>query len=107
MVTLTFDFDKEKLAQAGKTEDEMLEPMRVHAKKYGIDEVAYGVFKKDGKDAMCHIGTFVVNMTRKDTSYVSYFKTWFFDVNGDVEDCVVSTKERYKRKRIPFLEGNS
>lgn len=104
MVTLTFDFDKEKLARAGKTEDEMLEPMRAHARKYGIEEVTHGVFQKDGEDAMCQIGMFVVEKTREDTRYVSYLNTWLFDVNGDIEDCVVSTKERYIRKGIFLAE---
>ena len=38
MVTLRFVFNQDKLKQAGKTEDEMLAPMRDHAKKYEIAE---------------------------------------------------------------------
>ncbi len=34
MVSLKFVFNQEKLQKAGKTEDEMLTPMREHATKY-------------------------------------------------------------------------
>jgi len=33
MVTLTFVFNQEKVASAGSTEEELLRPMREHAKK--------------------------------------------------------------------------
>ena len=39
MVKLEFVFDKEKIMQAGITESELLQPMRDHAKKYGITEI--------------------------------------------------------------------
>lgn len=38
MVTLKFVFNQEKLKQARKTEEELLQPMREHAKKYEIAE---------------------------------------------------------------------
>ena len=36
MVTLTFAFNKEKVATAGMTEEALLAPMREHAAKYDI-----------------------------------------------------------------------
>lgn len=59
MTTLKFIFNEEKVAAAGTTKDALLAPMREHAAKYGIEETAYGVFSKDGEDAMCVITMFV------------------------------------------------
>ena len=40
MVTLSFVFDDAEVDSSGYTRDELLEPMREHAKKYGITELA-------------------------------------------------------------------
>ena len=52
MVTLTFDFNKEKVERDGFTTDELLQPMREHAKKWGISEPEYGFFAMDGENAL-------------------------------------------------------
>jgi len=52
ITTLTFVFNKDKLREAGYTEDELLQPMREHAKKYEIAETEKRVFSKEGEDAM-------------------------------------------------------
>lgn len=78
--------------------------MREHAKKWGIDEPEYGVFTMDGEHAMCSIGMFVVDITKRNHACISYLNTWLFDVCGDVEDCIASTKEWYKEKNIQLLD---
>ena len=103
-VSLTFDFNKEKVERDGFTTDDLLKPMREHAKKYGIDEPEYGVFTMNGENAMCCIGMFVIDITKKNHAYISYLNTWLFDVCGDVEDCVETTKERYAEKGIKQLD---
>lgn len=105
MVTLTFDFDKNKVKEAGYTEDELLQPMREHAEKYGIDETKYGVFSKDGEDALCVLTMFVSRITRKNRSYINYFKNWTLDVDGEKEDCIYETLKWYRKKGIQFVEG--
>lgn len=100
MVTLTFEFDKNKVKEAGYTEEELLQPMREHAKKYGIEEKKYGVFSKDGEDALCVLTMFVSQITRKDRSYVNYFKYWTLDVDGEKEDCILETLKWYRKKGI-------
>lgn len=97
MVTLTFDINKEKAAADGYTVDELLQPMRDHAKKYGADEPEYGVFAMDGEDAMCVLGMFVTDITRQNHKYVTYFDSWLFDVDGEVEDCIEATL-RWRKK---------
>ena len=42
MVSLTFKFNEEKVADAGLTCDDLLVQMREHAKKYNIEEIEYG-----------------------------------------------------------------
>lgn len=91
MTTLRFVFDKEKVAAAGKTEDELLAPMREHAAKYDIDEPEPGFFTKDGEDAMCVITMAVPMIVENDPDYINYLEIWPLNVDGDDEDCIVSS----------------
>lgn len=104
MVTLTFDFNKEKVERDGFTTDELLEPMRRHAKKWGISEPKYGVFAKDGENAMCDITMFPVEMADINHAYVSYLNTWLLNVNGNVEDCVDEIKKSYAEDGIKIID---
>lgn len=87
MVTLRFVFNQDKLEQAGKTEDEMLAPMREHAKKYEIAEPEPGFFAKDGENALCVFTMYVIDKTKQDKSYMDYIDNWILDVDGEKEDC--------------------
>lgn len=93
MVTLTFVFDKEKVTAAGTTEEALLAPMREHAKKYAIAEDAYGVFSKDGEDALCVINMFVPQIVKKDRRYLDLLNKWTLNVDGEEEDCIQSSRE--------------
>ena len=93
MVTLKFVFNQEKLKQAGKTEEELLQPMREPAKKYDIAEPEHGIFVKDGVDALGVIGMFIPEITRKDVHYLDYLDEWTFDVDGEVEDCIKESRD--------------
>lgn len=88
MTTLRFVFDKEKVAAAGKTEDELLAPMREHAAKYDIDEPEYGFFTKDGEDAMCVITLFGPEILERNPSYINFLKEWPLNVDGEEEDFI-------------------
>ena len=48
MPTVTFKFNKEKLKEYGKTEDELLNPFRDALKPWTVSEISPGVFQKDG-----------------------------------------------------------
>lgn len=104
MVTLTFDFNKEKVERDGFTTDELLQPMREHAKKWGISEPEYGVFAMDGENAMCNITMFPVEMADTNHAYVSYLNSWLLDVDGEVEDCVDEIKKIYAKKGIEIID---
>ncbi len=93
MVSLKFVFNQEKLQKAGKTEDEMLTPMREHAAKYGIDEPKPGFFEKDGVNALCILTMYVVDKTNQDKTYIDYMDEWILDVDGEKEDCIKELKE--------------
>lgn len=95
MVTLSFIFDKEKVLAAGLTEDELLAPMREHAKKYGISEDEYGVFSKDGEDAYCVLGMAVPELVKLNSRYVDFLKEWIFDVEGEKENCLEAFRRWY------------
>ena len=105
MVTLTFDLDYEKMKRDGITEADVLEPMREHAKKYGIIETEYGVFSKEGEDALCLLTMYVSRITQNNLKYVQYFSKWILDVDGEIEDCVAETLEWYKENGIKAMEG--
>ncbi|MBQ2276735.1 MAG: hypothetical protein U0L23_01925 [Lachnospiraceae bacterium] len=91
MVTLTFVFNQDKLKNSGYTEDELLHPMREHAKKYDISEKQSGVFSKEGKDALCVVSMFIPQITKQYTWYVNLMDKWTLDVDGEVEDCIQTT----------------
>lgn len=91
MVTLTFVFNKNKVRSTGHTEEELLAPMREHAKKYGISENEYGVFSKSGEDALCVVGMFVPDITSENPWYVNLMDEWTLDVDGEKEDCIEAT----------------
>ena len=92
MTTLQFIFNRDKVAAAGTTEDALLAPMREHAAKYGIEETEYGVFSKDGEDAMCVITMFVPKIVRKNPEYIDFLEKWPLDVDGEEEDCIDSSR---------------
>jgi hypothetical protein len=93
MVTLTFIFNKDKVAKAGYTEDELLQPMREHARKYGISETEYGVFSKEGEDALCVVSMAIPQITDDNPKYLDLLDTWTLDVDGEKEDCIKETLE--------------
>mgnify|MGYP007068184395 CR=1 FL=1 len=78
MVTLSFVFNDEKVKVSSQTRDELLEPMREHAKKYGITETGYGEY------ALGAIGRYAVHMSEE---FMSCFDEILLDVNGNIEDC--------------------
>lgn len=96
MVTLTFVFDQEKVASAGSTEDELLRPMREHAKKYDISEKEYGVFSKDGEDALCVLTMVIPKITQNNREYLHFLKEWTLDVDGETEDCIKESREWFE-----------
>ena len=94
MMKMTFVFDNNRLLQTGKTADEVIEPMRDHAKKWHIDEVAPYQFEKDGKDALCDLFMFIPEILEKDKSYYTYFSKWYVEQNGQFyEDCIEGSKD--------------
>lgn len=100
MTTLKFVFNKEKVAAAGTTEDALLTPMREHAAKYGIEETAYGVFSKDGEDAMCVVMMFGPKILKKNPEYINFLDQWPLDVDGDKEDFIESSRRWLLRNNM-------
>lgn len=97
MVTLTFVFNKEKVKASGHTEDELLQPMREHAAKYGIFENEKGVFSKDGEDALCVISMFIPQITDENPKYINLLDEWTLDIDGEREDCIKETHEWFMK----------
>lgn len=101
MVTLTFKFKEDRVREAGYTTDELLTPMREHSAKYGIDEIEYGVFAKDGMSALGAIGKYIANVPMY---FLDYMSELTLNVDGDKEDCIEELKktmvirERYSGK---------
>lgn len=97
MVSLTFKFNEEKVAEAGLTCDDLLVQMREHAKKYDIEEVEYGVFAKEGPDAVAVVGMIIPQIIRYNMKMVDLLDEWIYDINGRTEDCI--DEARYWEKK--------
>lgn len=100
MGKLTFIFNDEKLKLAGKTEDELLKPMRVYSKDNGIKETSKGVFELNNDSAFALLGGFVADITDEDRSYVTFLDKWTLEINGTTDDCIEDTLEWYKEEGI-------
>ena len=100
MATLTFVFNKEKIALAGRTEEELLQPMREHALKYGIDEIEYGVFFRNDEHALCVLTMFIPAIIRKIPDYMDYLDEWTLSIDGEEEDCIQETREWLEEHKL-------
>lgn len=100
MVTLSFEFDEDKVEAAGYTCDELLQEMRDYAEEQEIEEINYGVFAKSGEDAACQLGMAVVKLTMKYTWYIDTLKSWVLDINGRKENCIEEAIIFYERENI-------
>ena len=90
MVALTFVFNKEKIKNAGQTEEELLRLMREYATKYGIDEIEHGVFVKDGEDAFSKMLK-VIPELNENRQFVTFLDEWTLEIDGEKEDVIEET----------------
>lgn len=104
MVTLTFNLDYEKMNRDGITENEMLDPMREHSKKYGISETSKGVFAAGGENALCDIMIYVMKMAADSSEYIRYFRTWILTTAAGSEDCKQEMIRHYQKDGIEYIE---
>ena len=89
-VTLTFHFDLEAVEKAGLTTDELLQDMRNYAGECKITETSYGVFEKNGIDAMAMLVGYAVRKSKADPEFLDYLTSWIANIDGTIEDCKVS-----------------
>lgn len=104
VVTLKFDLDYDIMSKEGITEDDMLDPMREHARKHGIEEIRKGVFAKDGENALCVIMMYVIEKSEEQADYIRYLKSWILDTGHEVEDCKQELIKIYKQEGIIYNE---
>ena len=101
MMRMTFVFDNNKLWQIGKSADEVIAPMRDHARKWDIKEVAPYQFEKDGEDAMCDLFMFIPEILEKDSDYYKYFSSWYVEEDGQFkEDCIEGSKDALETRML-------
>ena len=92
MVKLTFEFDKAEIAKAGLTENELLAEVRNYAEKNKISETSFGVFEKDGEDALCLLMMIAHDILCDRPHYIDCLKALILDDDGDIEDCLEIAK---------------
>ena len=102
MVKLTFEFNEELIKKNNITKDELLKEMREYARANDIVESSYGVFKKDGEDALCLLSMIAVKIAEKCVQDTNYLNMLELDVDGEKEDCIRETKEWLQEERIIF-----
>ncbi len=89
MTKLTFIFNEPKLRDNSLTADDMLFDMRTYAKHEDIQETEYGVFSKDGEDAMALLLKYVVDKEKRDPAFITYLDKWEANIDGEIENCLV------------------
>ena len=97
MVTATYIFNEEKVIAAGKTVEEMMAPIRQMLLENGAEEIAPGVFCKDGFYAMDVIDLPLIYI-RKHLKYLDALDIWTMDIDGEVEDCKEGMINYYKKR---------
>ena len=102
MVSLEFRFDEEKVRMAGYTTDDLLEPMRKHASKYGITEERYGYFTIDGENALTSIMLYVLDMSKNNRKMLDYLTKFELDVDGEIEDLAYEINKKYNVGNICY-----
>lgn len=92
MVKLTFEFNEKEVAKAGLTTDVLLEEVRAFAKENDIAETSYGVFEKDGDDALCLLMMIAHTILCDRPNYLDCLKSLLLDDEDGTEDCVEIVK---------------
>ena len=100
MVKLTFEFNEAEVAKAGLTTDELLAEVREFAKENDIAETSYGVFEKNGENALALVGKIVIDIVAEKPEHISYLQKLTFNVNGRNEDALAATKKWINNKTV-------
>lgn len=100
MVKLTFVFNEKVMKKYGVTKEELLKETREYAKENEIAETSFGVFEKDGEDAMCLLLKIAIKILKENLSYMDYLKKLELDVDGEKEDCIKETRNWLKKKNV-------
>lgn len=85
--TLTFHFNEEKVKASGTTTGQLLEDMRAYAEECGVTETTYGVFEKEGAEAMAVLVGYAVRKAKEDWGFYELLDSLIADVDGAKEDC--------------------
>ena len=86
MVRLTFDFNEEALVKYNVTKDELLAEIREYSKENDIEETSFGVFEKDGEQALGTIIAITVKILNENTMYLKYLNCLELDEDGEKEN---------------------
>ncbi len=100
MVSLTFEFNEEIIKKDEVSKADLLKEMRSYAAENNIKEIKYGVFEKNGDDALATILNIATKLIRENSSYMEYIKKMELDVDGEKEDCIKETKEWLAEKML-------
>ena len=72
--------------------------MREYAKANDIVESSYGVFEKDGEDALAMLLNIATSIVINNQNYMNYLDVLELDVDGKKENCITSIKKWLKNK---------
>ncbi|MDE7423776.1 MAG: hypothetical protein K2N51_08805 [Lachnospiraceae bacterium] len=100
MVTMLFDFNKEKAEQYGYNLNEVISEIRSYFKENGACETKYLFFELEGEDAMCIALSYIVKKTEKDPDFIQIMNKCIADIDGEKEDCIKELFEWNQDKGI-------
>lgn len=97
MVTMTINFNKNKLREQGYTEEQVLEPFDEYCFANGVSRPKINVFEKDGKHALALIGK-IMYQIMNDENIICLLESWYWDVDGERED-LLKGAYKWNKKR--------
>lgn len=100
MITLTFQFNKDKVDNKGISITEIMKPIKEYLFSYGAKEIEPYKFEAEGENAVSIFTSLVLKITKTDIEFINLLDAWVLDAEGEISDCIEDTKKWYLRKGI-------
>lgn len=98
MVTLTFEFNEDKVKDKGTSVKEIMKPIREYLFSYGAKEIEPYKFETKGENAVSIFTSLVLKITKSDIEFIDLLDNWILDSEGEISDCIEDTRKWYLRK---------
>lgn len=97
MVTMTINFNQEKLKERGLTVEYLLKPFESFCQEFAISRPQIHVFEKEGEHGFALVGK-IMRQIIKNEDYLILVDSWYWDVDGEREDLLETAYKWRNRK---------